>query len=133
MVTDNVSDSDKTGKKPAYTSGLKVPPDVIKDAESLADELDALLDLPPATDREPPNSRTIEHEREFPPPQSAFAVRLNDGAIFLSLEDAEGCNLAGRKIVAFLQLTDDEILLARACLVESQDEIAAQIIGGLPK
>lgn len=126
MVTNNVTDSEETAKKPAYASGLKVPVEIIKAAESVADELDALLGLPPSTDRDPKS-------REFPPPQSAFAVRLNDGAIFLSLEDAEGLNLAGRKIVAFMQLTDDEILLARTFFVDKLDEAAALLIGALPK
>ena len=142
MVTDNVSDSTKTAKKPATVGELASqgsfganlianpgqkpnyrPPHASGGTGGeLAIESDA-----PKTDREPPNSR------ELPPPLSAMAVRLTDGAIFVSLEDAHGRNLTGRTIVAFLLLTDDEILLARSCLVESHDEIAAQIIGGLPK
>ena len=142
MVTDNVSDSTKTAKKPATVgelaskgpfganlitnSGQKPnyrPPHASGGTGGeLAIESDA-----PKTDRDPPNSR------EFPPPQSAFAVRLNDGAIFLSLEDAEGRNLTGRKIVHFLQLTDEEILRARGYIVETLDEAAALLIGGLPK
>jgi hypothetical protein len=50
----------------------------------------------------------------------------------VSLEDAEGRNLTGRKVVQFMQLNDEEILRARSSMTETLDDVAANILGALP-
>lgn len=85
----------------------------------------------PDTDRDPP---TLEREEEPPPPQSALAIRLVDGACYVSIQDAPAdVDLRGRVVERFMRLTDDEILLARASFDESHDDIVANLIGRLPR
>ncbi len=87
----------------------------------------------PDTDRDPPTSGTLDREEEPPPPLSALAVRLIDGAIFVSVQDAPAdVDLRGREVLTFMRLNDDEILLARASFEEGHDDIVANIIGRLP-
>jgi hypothetical protein len=91
----------------------------------------AIVSDAPDTDSDPP---TLEREEEPPAPQSALAVRLIDGACYVSLEDATAdVDLRGREVVRFMRLTDDEILLARASFDESHADIVANLIGRLPR
>jgi len=70
---------------------------------------------------------------EPPLPTSALAIRINDGGLLLSLEDAEGVDLSGRTIVRCLLLTEDEAAFVRATAIDAHDDIAARLIGGLPR
>lgn len=87
----------------------------------------------PDTDRDPPTSRTIEREEEPPAPLSALAIRLTDGAIFVSLDDADDRDLRGRTVVSFMLLTGEESARARFTMTETLDDCAANIIGRLPR
>jgi hypothetical protein len=149
MVTNSIPKRAKTAKKPAastttgelaavgslganiITTPRRKPnyraPASVGTSTDLAIESDARA---PDTDRDPP---TLELEEEPPPPQSALAVRLIDGAIFVSVQDAPAdVDLRGREVLAFMRLNDDEILLARASFDESHADIVANIIGRLP-
>lgn len=75
----------------------------------------------------------LTRETEPSAPLSALSVRLSDGALFVSLEDAGDRDLRGREVSLVLRLNDDEILDARECLTETSDDIAARVIGRLPK
>lgn len=111
-------------RKPNY----RAPHASGRTSTDLAIESDACA---PDTDRDPP---TIELEEEPPPPQSALAVRLIDGAIFVSVQDAPAdVDLSGRVVERFMRLTDEEILIARASFEEGHDDIVANLIGRLPR
>lgn len=155
MVTNKVSEAAKTAKKTATsattgelasrgTFGANIVPNSPRKrpnyraphasagtSTDLAIESDARA---PDTDRDPPTPRSLDREEEPPAPQSALAVRLIDGACYVSLEDATAdVDLRGREVVRFMRLTDDEILLARASFDESHADIVANLIGRLPR
>lgn len=110
-------------RKPNYRA-----PASVGTSTDLAIESDARA---PDTDRDPP---TLEREEEPPPPQSALAVRLIDGAIFVSVQDAPAdVDLRGRVVERFMRLTDEEILIARASFEEGHDDLVANLIGRLPR
>lgn len=77
-------------------------------------------------DDEPPTSRLL------PPPLSTLAVRLNDGAMLASLEDAADRDLSGREVITLLVLVADEIERARETIDDALSDAAASIIGRLP-
>lgn len=78
-------------------------------------------------DTEPPTSRIL------PPPLSTLAIRLNDRAMLVSLEDAEGYDLSGREIVHCLVLTTMEAERALKIADAGISDAAARILGSLPK
>lgn len=151
MVTNSISRRPQRGRKPATsattgelasrgTFGANIVPNSPRKrpnyrapasggtSAELAIESDARA---PDTDRDPP---TLEREEEPPPPQSALAIRLVDGACYVSIQDAPAdVDLRGRVVERFMRLTDDEILLARASFDESHDDIVANLIGRLPR
>lgn len=65
-------------------------------------------------------------------PESQLAIRA-DGAVFMSLEDADDRDLTGREIVSFMRLTDEESKRAKAFLADGLSDAAANIVGVLPK
>lgn len=84
-----------------------------------------------ASGEEPPES----HRRlsaDPPPALSRFALR-DDGALLLSIEDANDRDLAGREIVTFFVLTSDEAAVARRIADDGISAAAALVIGRLPK
>lgn len=154
MVTNNVTNPGETAKI--------TDPKLIKEMDRLFDDVCALHDgsvtksaanegssddePEPKTERmkrtkrtkharrdDPPSSGLAKREEEPPAPLSALAVRLTDGALFVSIEDANDCILAGRIVVPFLRLTDEEVLRARHTMTETLDDVAANIIGRLPR
>lgn len=78
-------------------------------------------------DDEPTTARTL------PPNLSTLALRLNDGAMLVSLEDAEDRDLSGREVIRCMVLTDEEAEHALEVADEALSDAAATIIGGLPK
>jgi hypothetical protein len=78
-------------------------------------------------DEEPPTSRII------PRPASMLAIRLNDRAILLTLEDADDRDLSGRQIIRCLVLTAEEVERALNIADSGLSAAAARIIASLPK
>lgn len=76
---------------------------------------------------EPPSG-----SRPLPPPLSRFALR-EDGVMLLSLEDAQDRDLAGRTVISFLVLTEEEVSRARSDVDQALSGAAAGVIGRLPK
>lgn len=80
---------------------------------------------------EPPES----HQRlsiDPPPALSHFALR-DDGALLLSIEDADDRDLDGRELVTFFVLTAEETAVARRIADDGISAAAALVIGRLPK
>ena len=84
-------------------------------------------------DTEPPTSRTGPPSGEPPPPLSALAFRLTDGAFLVSLEEAGDRDLEGRELVTCLVLNEAESDTARARVTGGAGEAAAHILARLPK
>src|SRR5689334_4371482 len=99
----NVSDPAIAGQQ-TDPSILRASPEAIQAGDEALDQLNALLDV------EPPTSR--KRRTDPPDPLSRIAVRA-DGALLLSLEDADGCDLSGREIVRCLVLSAEETAFAR--------------------
>ena len=112
-------------------SSIRLSPELVEEGNRALDELDALFDRPKppgdGDDDEPPTSRT-------PPAQlSRLAVRLDDLAFLVSLEDAADRDLFGREVVSFLVLRADEVESARATVSDALFDAAANVVGRLPK
>jgi hypothetical protein len=63
---------------------------------------------------------------------SYIAVR-HDGALLLSLDDADGRDLTGREVVSFVVLGDAEADLARKTIEDTMYFAAARAVARLPK
>ncbi len=70
-------------------------------------------------------------ERTTPPTSSRFALR-DDGALLLSLEDADERDVTGRTVIPFMLLTGDDDARARRVMELALSDVAAKVIGGLP-
>lgn len=69
---------------------------------------------------------------ETEPRISRLAVR-DDGALLVSLEDAEDRDMRGREVIPFLVLNAEESAKARADAEHALAAAAAKTIGHLPK
>ena len=69
-----------------------------------------------------------------PHPASQLAIRA-DGALMVSIEDAAdaGLDLSGHQTAVFIILTPTETEFARTLLGDAHSEIAARILGRLPR
>ena len=79
-------------------SSIRLSAELGEEGNRVLDELDELFALPKPPDDgddEPPTSRTP------PPPLSRLAVRLDDCAFLVSLEDAADRDTTGRELVIF--------------------------------
>ena len=71
-------------------------------------------------------------KNQAPPPRlSRFAIR-DDGTLLLSLEDAVGRDLTGRRVVQLLELTEEEAARARSSAEDGLSAAASTILGRLP-
>lgn len=70
--------------------------------------------------------------RTLPPNLSTLVLRLNDGAMLVSLEDAGDRDLTGREIIRCMVLTDEESKHALEVADDALSDAAATIIGALP-
>lgn len=70
-------------------------------------------------------------ERTTPPTSSRFAIR-DDGALLLSLEDAEARDVTGCTVIPFMLLTGDDDARARRVMDLALSDVAAKVIGALP-
>lgn len=104
------------------SSAVRASSEIIAEADRIMDELDDLFDREPPTSRCPP-----------PGPLSRLAVRLDDGAFLVSLEDAEGCDLSGRETITFIILTSEEKEHALPPVSDALFAAAANIVGRLPR
>ena len=91
-------------------------------------------ELAPDTDRDPPTSRTIERDEEPPPPCSAILMRVTDGSVFVTLEDAPAdINLDGREVVRAVRIEAHELDDYRERIVDALDDVAGNLIGLLAR
>lgn len=112
-------------RTPDESGQVRISPSDIK---AVDDDLDALDDLLST----PKKARPKRRGDEPPPPRSMLAIRV-DGKLLVSVEDAEGHNLSGRELVTFMVLTDEEERQTRAELDDPFCEVAAGLIGRLPR
>jgi hypothetical protein len=77
-------------------------------------------------DDEPTTARTL------PPNLSTLVLRLNDGAMLVSLEDAGDRDLTGREVIRCMVLTGEESKHALEVADEALSDAAATIVGALP-
>ncbi len=119
-----VSNGPASGQDPIDPSTPRATPELVRVADEAVDAMSAIIDDEPVTSR---------RGEVFPPdPQSALAVRLTDGQLFLSLQDLpSSVDLTGRTVVSFVLLNDDETLFVKGAVVEGHDDITARLIGGL--
>jgi len=114
-----------TPRTPDESGQVRIDPSHIK---AVNEDLDALEELLPT----PKKPRRKGREPEPPEPRSTLAIRA-DGKLLVSVEDAEGRDLRGRELVTFLVLDDDAECLARTLLSNPLCEVAARLIGKLPR
>ena len=131
MVTNTVTDSDETAKN---STDLKVPPDVLKFADSVADELDALLDLPAKTAAKEDDSGPPTDRYSAPP---RLALR-HDGSLLIEItSDIPETALEGREITRYATLSEAEASDARDAAEEGcsigASKVAWYIVHGAKK
>ena len=102
-------------------STVRASPEMIAESDRIMDEVDELFDREPPTTRRPPG------------PLSRLAVRLDDGAFLVSLEDAEGCDLTGRETIICILLTSEEKEHALPPVSDALFAAAANVVGRLPR
>lgn len=83
----------------------------------------------PPIDADGPPSRP---RRPGPPPRSQLAIR-SDLTVLLAVDDLSNHDLTGRVFWTCIELTPDEAQFARERGIEAEQEIAAKLIGKIPK
>ena len=72
-------------------------------------------------------------DKQAPTPALSQMVMSGDGTLMVTLEDAVGRDLRGRKTVVCMVLNDEEAAEVRRRVADAQEGMASWVLGHLPK
>lgn len=116
------------------TSSVRASAAIIAEGDRIMDELDELFDRePPKPPNDGDDDSDVPTSRRPPGPLSRLAVRLDDGAFLVSLEDAADHDVSSRETITFLVLSAEEKEHALPPVSDAIFAAAANIVGRLPR